>query len=125
MRQVARSANTRRRLLEAALEVFTAEGFRNATIQQICARAGANIAAAHYHFGGKEELYAAVFEHAVSLADRRVFLDGLGTVTSLATVTVRTRVDGQLVSVPSGATSETGGGARPWRSGSRSWAGSS
>jgi AcrR family transcriptional regulator len=60
----ARSAATRRRLLEAALEVFAREGYRKATIQQICGRAGANIAAAHYHFGGKEGLYAAVFAHA-------------------------------------------------------------
>jgi len=51
------SAETRKRLLEAAAEVFDAEGFRNATIRQICQRAGANVAAIHYHFGGKEELY--------------------------------------------------------------------
>jgi AcrR family transcriptional regulator len=60
----ARSADTRRRLLEAAVEVFAREGFRKATIQQICRRARANIAAAHYHFGDKERLYAAVFEYA-------------------------------------------------------------
>jgi AcrR family transcriptional regulator len=60
----ARSAATRRRLLEAALEVFAREGFRGATIAQICRRAGTNVAAAHYHFGDKERLYAAVFEHA-------------------------------------------------------------
>src|SRR5262245_4771956 len=71
MAQNARSADTRRRLLEAATEVFAAEGFRNATIQQICSRAGANIAAAHYHFGGKEELYAAVFDWATRQARER------------------------------------------------------
>lgn len=53
---------TRRRLLEAAAEVFAEQGFRNATIHEICSRAGANIAAAHYHFGDKEALYAAVFD---------------------------------------------------------------
>jgi AcrR family transcriptional regulator len=55
---------TRQRLLEAALEVFARDGFRGATIERICKRAGANIAAAHYHFGDKRKLYAAVFEHA-------------------------------------------------------------
>ena len=60
----ARTTDTRRRLLEAALEVFAKVGFRQATIQQICRRAGANIAAAHYHFGDKRRLYAAVFAHA-------------------------------------------------------------
>src|SRR5262249_32430430 len=34
--------------------------------------------------------------------DLRVYLSGLGTVTALKTVTVRSRVDGQLVSVPFG-----------------------
>ena len=60
----ARSRATRQRLLEAALEVFARDGFRGATIERICRRAGANIAAAHYHFGDKQRLYAAVFAQA-------------------------------------------------------------
>ena len=60
----ARSADTRRRLLEAAVEVFAADGFRRATLQEIARRADANIASTAYHFGGKEGLYAAVFEYA-------------------------------------------------------------
>ena len=70
MKQTARSALTRERLLEAAADVFAADGFRNARIQAICRRAGANIAAAHYHFGDKEGLYAAVFEYAHERATR-------------------------------------------------------
>jgi len=53
----ASSIETQERLLEAAAEVFSAEGFRRATIRTICQRASANVAAIHYHFGGKEELY--------------------------------------------------------------------
>ena len=68
MTHAERSAATRRRLLEAAAEVFAEDGFRAATIQRICRRAGANIAAAHYHFGDKAELYAAVFEYAEQTA---------------------------------------------------------
>lgn|SRR6185295_11346531 len=64
MSTLARSTDTRRRLLEAGVEVFSEEGFRSATIQTICKRARANIAAAHYHFGDKEGLYAAVFAYA-------------------------------------------------------------
>jgi len=60
----ARSAETRRRLLEAAVEVFAEEGFRNATLQEIARRANANIAATSYHFRSKEGLYAAVFDYA-------------------------------------------------------------
>src|SRR4051812_5075049 len=70
MKQTSRSVQTRERLLEAAADVFAADGFRNARIQTICRRAGANIAAAHYHFGDKEGLYAAVFEYAEARATR-------------------------------------------------------
>ncbi len=59
-----RSADTRRRLLEAAADVFAEHGFRSATIQEICRRAGANIAAVNYHFADKERLYRAVLRHA-------------------------------------------------------------
>jgi AcrR family transcriptional regulator len=48
---------TRERLLESACEVFAKKGYREATIADICERAGANIAAVNYHFGDKETLY--------------------------------------------------------------------
>jgi AcrR family transcriptional regulator len=70
MTHAERSAATRQRLLDAAAHVFAEDGFRGATIQRICRRAGANIAAAHYHFGGKAALYTAVFEYAEQLAAR-------------------------------------------------------
>jgi len=59
-----RAAGTRRRLLEAAGEVFAEHGFRAATVQQICRRADANIAAVNYHFSDKEQLYRAVIRYA-------------------------------------------------------------
>lgn len=59
-----RAAGTRRRLLEAAGEVFAEHGFRAATVQEICRRADANIAAVNYHFSDKEQLYRAVIRYA-------------------------------------------------------------
>ena len=57
-------AETRRQLLEAAGEIFAGAGFRDATVREICRRAGANVAAINYHFGDKEKLYAEVLRYA-------------------------------------------------------------
>ncbi len=62
------TSGTRRRLIEAASEVFIEHGFRAAKIRDIVNRANANLAAINYHFGGKEGLYAAVIEYNAALA---------------------------------------------------------
>jgi len=54
------SQETRRRLLQAAGEVFADRGFHAATIKEITDRAGASLASVNYHFQDKAELYAAV-----------------------------------------------------------------
>ncbi|MEW6267808.1 MAG: CerR family C-terminal domain-containing protein [Thermodesulfobacteriota bacterium] len=51
---------TRQRLLGAASELFAATGFHGAKVRDIARRAGANLAAANYHFGSKEALYLEV-----------------------------------------------------------------
>lgn len=51
---------TRQRIVEAACHVFADRGFAHATVREIVDRAGANIAAVNYHFGGKNDLYTTV-----------------------------------------------------------------
>jgi len=58
------AARTRKNLLDAACEIFAAKGFRDSTISEISARAGANIAAVNYHFGNKETLYIEAWRSA-------------------------------------------------------------
>src|SRR6202035_5744794 len=65
---------TRARLIEAAGEVFADHGYQSATVRDICARAGANIAAVNYHFGDKLALYEAVLRHAISAAEAEEML---------------------------------------------------
>lgn len=54
---------TRRRLLQAAGEVFAEKGPHAATTKEITDRAGVNIAAINYHFKDKAELYIEVLRH--------------------------------------------------------------
>ncbi|MCC6277713.1 MAG: TetR family transcriptional regulator [Oligoflexia bacterium] len=56
-------ASTRVDILEAAQRVFAKVGFKEATVRQICREAGVNVCSISYYFGGKEELYLAVFEY--------------------------------------------------------------
>jgi AcrR family transcriptional regulator len=67
--------NTRERILMAAGEVFAENGFRNATVRDICKKAGANIAAVNYHFGDKENLYISVLKYWREVAFQKYPLD--------------------------------------------------
>ena len=53
--------DTRESLLDAAESLFSEHGIQAASLRAITQRAGANLAAVHYHFGSKEGLVRAVF----------------------------------------------------------------
>ncbi|GAB3163301.1 TetR/AcrR family transcriptional regulator [Amycolatopsis stemonae] len=57
-----RRAETRRRVVEAAYDVFTEMGIRDAPVELICDRAGFTRGAFYSNFASKEELFLAVYE---------------------------------------------------------------
>jgi AcrR family transcriptional regulator len=64
--QPARGDETRAQLLDAALELFALEGFEAVTTRRLAAKAGVNIAAIGYHFGGKRDLYRTLLKQLVA-----------------------------------------------------------
>jgi AcrR family transcriptional regulator len=60
-------AATRDRLLAVGTKLFAERGFGRVTVRDICADAGANVAAINYHFAGKEGLYMEVLRTAVRI----------------------------------------------------------
>jgi AcrR family transcriptional regulator len=60
--QWSRTAETRRVLLNAAREVFCEQGFAEASIAAVVERAGSSVGSLYHHFGGKTELFLALWE---------------------------------------------------------------
>ncbi len=56
---------TRRKLLNAACEVFAQNGYSGAKIADICKLAGANVASVNYYFGDKASLYKEAWQYAL------------------------------------------------------------
>ena len=86
-----RKQETRRRLLDAAAEVFARRGFHGASVEDIAAHAGFTQGALYANFAGKEGLFLAVIDdspesdRAVTFAAHRVKRTG-GTVVLLSVI---------------------------------------
>ena len=67
--RVEAQALTRRRLLEAAADVFTEEGFRVASLADVADRAGYTIGAVYSNFASKDELFQALMDERLRLTE--------------------------------------------------------
>lgn len=71
----ARGEATRQRILDAAEKLISEHGSTGVSLRAITTEAGANSAAANYHFGSKLGLLEAVFaRHAIAIAEQRAKL---------------------------------------------------
>lgn len=68
---------TRAKLLDAAGDVFAEHGFQAATVREICARVGANVAAVNYYFGDKLGLYTEVLRQIMCAGENEAMLEAL------------------------------------------------
>lgn len=75
--RAARTRATRRRIIDAATELFTADGYGATTLEQIAARAGVAVQTVYFHFGNKRTVLKAAVDIAsvgddepVALLDR-------------------------------------------------------
>ncbi len=74
------TSSTRDRILGAAETLFAQRGFDGASLRQLTATAGVNLAAVNYHFGSKEKLVEEVLRRRLDAlnAGRLVALEQLG-----------------------------------------------
>lgn len=56
-----RSTETRAKIIKAAEKLFARRSFASVSMREITGEAGVALAAAHYHFGSKEDLFRTVF----------------------------------------------------------------
>jgi AcrR family transcriptional regulator len=92
---------TRRALLEAARQVFTEQGFSQTSIADVVERAGSSVGSLYHHFGGKAELFLAlwqehqrVHEEAASKAVARLRKAGVTDTTELFCAGARAFMEG-------------------------------
>lgn len=77
-RQWGRTERTRRVILDAAREVFIAEGYTDANIAHIVERSGLSVGSVYHHFNGKADLFLALwreFESVYSAAAAKAVAD--------------------------------------------------
>lgn len=71
----ATSIDTKEQILNVAESMIAERGFAGTTLRSIVSKAGVNLAAVHYHFGSKEELFRATVERIARPVVEEVLTD--------------------------------------------------
>jgi AcrR family transcriptional regulator len=71
-RRWARTDATQQRILDAATAVFSRRGFSAATMADIVDQSGASIGSIYHHFGGKKELFLAIYDRLSAEVELRI-----------------------------------------------------
>jgi AcrR family transcriptional regulator len=74
------SKETKKRLIEAAGQLFAEKGFKKVTVREIVKKAETHLSAMNYHFSSKEILYQEVLSYAcestaIKESDKKLLLD--------------------------------------------------
>ncbi|WP_168442053.1 TetR/AcrR family transcriptional regulator [Pontiella desulfatans] len=64
-------------IIDAAGTLAAAEGFASVSTRKVAEASGENIGSIHYHFGGKDGLFAAVVREAMSWCLHRAYYDAI------------------------------------------------
>lgn len=65
------AVSTRERILDAAMELFSAKGFYDTRLDEIAAEASASKGSIYFHFPNKEKLFIALVDQFADLIERR------------------------------------------------------
>jgi len=67
-----RSEETRSRILESAIKLFSDRGFNDASVDDICAEAGLSKGAFYHHFESKQALFLALLDGWLKTIDKAI-----------------------------------------------------
>jgi AcrR family transcriptional regulator len=70
--RAARTRATRRRIVDAAAELFVTDGYGNTTLEQIAKRAGVAVQTVYFHFGNKRTVLKEAVDVAAAGDDEQV-----------------------------------------------------
>ena len=111
-------AETRRRVLDAAAEVFGERGFRAASLSDVADRAGYTIGAVYSNFASKDALFHELMEGRLRQVEAALAADGPAGERSRATIDERIEAELDRLQAAEDAVPRDGGGS--WRSSERS-----